>query len=82
VSIKSYLNYTIQYTEIIKAGPPRLAPGQNFPGGPYEVIIVKREKRFSNILHFIAYYPSLTQLGFIFLLSNLVSINFNINVQY
>jgi hypothetical protein len=45
-------------------------------GGAYGVIIVKWEKHFSNVLHFIAYYPGLTQLGFIFLLSNLVSINF------
>ena len=42
--------------------------GQNFPTGPY-VIIIKQEKQCFTIyiLHFIAYYPALTQLGFILL---------------
>jgi hypothetical protein len=49
-------------------------PGQNFPGGD---MIAKREKRcFTPILHFIAYYPVLTQQDLHSQLSNLVSRNF------
>jgi hypothetical protein len=34
----------------------------SFPRGPYDIIIIKWEKVFYNILHFTAYYLALTQL--------------------
>ena len=79
VSINNYLNYTVQHTEIIRVEPLRgcVGPGAKPPRGPLWGHNCKMgEAVFYNMLHFIAYYTSLMQLGFIFLLNNLVSINF------
>ena len=67
VLIALYTPRTCMYT-YLSQGRREVArdPKKNFPRGPYDVIIVKQGSGVLQYIDFIAYYPTLTQLGFIF----------------